>query len=75
MVRGKLDRKHEVSALMDTFNRDLMVSRRELESYVSPCRRPENRMTAMQDMKSVETMRQSGRISPSNMAVKEEGMT
>lgn len=37
-VRLKLDRKGEVAGLMDTFNRELMGSRLELERGRSPMR-------------------------------------
>ena len=37
-VRSKLDRKDDVASLMDTFNRDLMGSRLELERGRSPMR-------------------------------------
>ena len=37
-VRQKLDRKTEVARMMDTFNRDLMTSTRELQSHMSPNR-------------------------------------
>ena len=37
-VRSKLDRKGEVAGLMDTFNRELMGSKLELERGRSPMR-------------------------------------
>ena len=37
-VRSKLDRKSEVAGLMDTFNRELMGSKMELEKGRSPMR-------------------------------------
>ena len=37
-VRARLDRKEEVASLMDTFNRDLMGSKLELDRGRSPMR-------------------------------------
>ena len=41
-VRSKLDRKGEVAGLMDTFNRELMGSKLELERGRSPMRQSQH---------------------------------